>query len=157
MKRLIFYILITALVVWLPVQGADVGKLRPVQLVEIRREGELVVIRTDTGDRGQGRSAAEALEQLHRTTPATVYLDTAEFLLVHPAAREDATYPAELLKEGVQVFESSGVTDLKAAAEYLSVHSHGISLTAWKQGALPPVLQENEGRFSLLKNIEKTA
>lgn len=152
MKRLIFYILITALVLWLPVQGSDVGKLRPVQLVAIWREEKQVVIATDTGDRGEGASAEAALQQLHETTPATVYLDTAEFLLISEAALDDARYLAGFLKEDVQVYQNEGVKDLKAAAEYLSVHSKGTELRAWKQGASLPVIREEEGRFILLKN-----
>ena len=156
MKRLVFYILITALVIWLPVQSADVGKLRPVQLVAIRRQGQQVVICTDTGDRGEGVSAEAALAQLHNSTPAIVYLDTAEFFLIEESAKEDARYLAQLLKQDVQVYESRGVQDLELAARYLTVHGGGTPLGLWQQGAAPEILEEEGGRIFLSKKEEKT-
>lgn len=157
MKRLIFYVLITALVLWIPVQSSDVGKLRPVQVVVIRKQAQQVVILTDTADKGQGNSCALAMQDLHNSTPAAVYLDTAEFLLIGEGAQEDAQYLRGLLKKDVQVYLEENVQDLSLAAQYLSVHGGGTPFSLWEKGAALPVLREEAGRMNLSKNMEKTA
>ena len=149
--------MITALVLWMPVQSSDVGKLRPVQVVVIRKQAQQVVILTDTADRGQGSSCALAMQDLHNSTPAVVYLDTAEFLLIGEGAQEDAKYLCGLLKKDVQVYLEENVQDLSLAAQYLAVHGGGTPLSLWEQGAVLPVLREEEGRMNLSKNMEKSA
>ena len=49
MKRIVVYILSLAAAMMVPLEGTDVGKLHPVELVQIYKEGDLVVIVTDTG------------------------------------------------------------------------------------------------------------
>ena len=50
MKRVVIYILALAAALLVPLRGTDVGKLQPVGLVQLYKEGETVVIVTDTGD-----------------------------------------------------------------------------------------------------------
>ena len=76
MKRRFAYavLLLTALAV--PVEGTDIGKLRPVELVMVQMQNHQVVLRTDTGDIGQGGTAEEAYQNLKDTTSGVDYMDT---------------------------------------------------------------------------------
>ena len=65
-----------------PLERLDVAKLLPIQAVAVYTEGDSVVLETDTENKGKGASIADALQDLKENTPAVVYLDTAEFLMV---------------------------------------------------------------------------
>ena len=60
----------------------DIGKLQPVALLQLSREARTLVIETDTGDMGQGETLEEAFEDLKQSTPAAIFLETADYLLV---------------------------------------------------------------------------
>ena len=57
MKRIVCYTLILAALCVVPVKRSDVGKLRPIQTVQVSRKGDLVTLRTDTKDMGSGSTA----------------------------------------------------------------------------------------------------
>ena len=52
MKRVILYIGILALVVAAPVKPMNVGNLRPVQIIAVRKMNKWVTVETDTEDKG---------------------------------------------------------------------------------------------------------
>ncbi len=122
MKRRFAYavLLLTALAV--PVEGTDIGKLRPVELVMVQMQNHQVVLRTDTGDIGQGGTAEEAYQNLRDTTSGVVYLDTADYLLISPGAWEEAAKLKAYLDGTVKVCEAENRVEPELAAEYLGAH-----------------------------------
>ena len=54
MKRIIVYCVILAVLCVLPVEKQDVADLEPVQAVWLSKEENIVILETDTQDKGNG-------------------------------------------------------------------------------------------------------
>ena len=156
MKRLLIYAIILALVWALPTERADVAKLRPVEVIAIYKTGDVVILTTDTDDRGIGASAMEALENMRSTSPAIIYLDTAEYLLVEDKAKKEIEQLRKELKSSVRLCNVTGTVDLKAAANYLPVHGQLPELRNWNTDEMLPVLYTENERLKISENSEKT-
>ena len=128
MKRIVVYILSLAAAMMVPLEGTDVGKLQPVELVQIYKEGDFVVIVTDTGDSGQGHGVEAAFEDLEETTAGIIFLDTADYLLVSASAIGEVPALQNYLKSGVRVCKAEKGIDLVQAAEFLKVHPPRVKL-----------------------------
>lgn len=128
MKRILIYGILMAVSLLIPRQRSDVGTLRPVEVVQVYREHGAFVIATDTNDMGKGRTIQSAFRELKETTPGTIYLDTADFLLVEEGEKEVLPELKEVLKSSVKVCLSERKVDLKDAAAYLAVHSPKFTL-----------------------------
>ena len=76
MKKIIVYLLLLAAVLLLPVQGTDVGKLLPVEVLQIYKEEDSVVLTTDVGASGVGATVDAAIENLKATAAGIIFLDT---------------------------------------------------------------------------------
>lgn len=152
MKRIMIYIAALALLTLAPVKGADIGKLRPVEVVMVCKQEDTLVLSTDTGDVGQGTDALTALENLKATTPGTIYLDTAEYLLLAEGAEDAAQQLKSSLKKSVRVCMADSTVDLKAAAKFLSVHGDLPQLKIWKTGDKLPRLRAVGKRLLLTEN-----
>ena len=150
MKRILLYALILALVQIAPVKRTDIAKLRPVEVIALYNTGNGVRIATDTGDFGVGEDALTALDHLRRTSPAVIYLDTAEYLLVASGAEEALESLRDVLKPSVKLCRILQQIDLQAAAEYLDVHGDLPSLRCWEAGQKLPALTDLKGRFCIL-------
>ena len=157
MRRILCYATILGLVLALPVEKADVGKLRPVEVVSIYKEGKLYVMQTDTGDQGVGTTAQQALESLKATSSGIIYLDTAEFLLLGEGTEETAEELRQHLKKAVRLCMTGEPVDLAEAARFLSVHGELPSLKDWETGSELPVLSTNGDSLIFLKKVEKRA
>lgn len=150
MKRVILYVLILIAVLLVPVERTDVGKLRPVQSVAVfGRDGE-VVIETDTGDRGSGENALAALDDLKRTTPAVIYLDTAEYLLVGEGMEGAVEHLRAHLKGTVELYHYVGEPKLEDVTKYLEIHGSAPTLKQWRKGQKLPVLDCREKRIKIM-------
>ena len=147
MKRIIFYMLILAAVLILPTAGMDVGKLQPVQTIAVYREGEAWVIETDTDDIGKGNSVEAAFENLIETTPAVIYLDTADYLILRDNAAEVINELRGRLKDSVALYLYKGEPDLKQVSQYLTVHGVKVKLKQWKTDMELPILDCTTERF----------
>lgn len=135
---------------WLiPTERTDVAQLRPVEVIAIYKTGNAVMLVTDTEDVGIGSSAAEALENMRSTSPAVIYLDTAEFLLVETAAEDEVDTLRRELKSSVRICGVVGEADLKSAAQYLPVHDNLPALQSWRAGDLLPVLHTENDRLKI--------
>ena len=121
MKR-ILYAAILAIALLIPEQGTDIGELRPVGLIQIYKEGTQIWIVTDTGDSGWGESVDAALQNLKETTPGTIYLDTADYLLVSKTAIEESKTLGQYLNASTKVCLAERDVEPVEAAEYLKVH-----------------------------------
>ena len=152
MKRIVIYIATLGLLTLAPVQDADIGNLRPVEVVMVCQQDDTVALSTDTGDVGQGTDVPAALEELKATTPGTIYLDTAKYLLVAEGAETAAQQLKSVLKRSCRVCMADREVNLETAAKYLSVHGDLPRLKEWEMGEELPCLRVEEKRLLLVKN-----
>lgn len=137
--------LILGAVLLVPVERVDVAQLRPIEVISIYKEDGTVILETDTEDIGRGVDALAALEDMKQTSPAVIYLDTAEYLLISQDAAEEAEQLRESLKESVQICVAQQKVNLQQAAKYLPVHGELPELRHWKPGQILPIIWlENE-------------
>ena len=149
MKRIGIYIVIMAILLLVPIKGADMGKLRPIEVVFVYRSGEQIVLETDMGDRGVGATGADALQNLKDTTPGIIYLDTAEYLLMTADAQEAVEQLRQDLHKSVRVCTAELGVDLELAAQFLPVHGDLPQLKGWQIGADLPYLTSVGKRLKL--------
>lgn len=133
-----------------PFRGTDIGKLRPAQWVFLSRREDTVLLETDTGDRGEGVDVLSALENLRRSAPGELFLETADFALVSREALRDLPQLRNVLRSGVEVCLAEGEPDENTAA-YLQTHKPGLTLRGYFSGEGElPVLAAEEGRWMLV-------
>lgn len=157
MKRILIYALILALLLLVPVRRADVGQLRPVEVVVLYKEEGTVYLETDTLDLGVGENALEALADMKAASAGVIYLDTAEYLLVSEEALEETEALRGVLKKTVKLCQIDGRADLQTTAQYLSVHGGLPTLAQWEKGSKLPVLSCENGRLKIIEKSEKFA
>ena len=150
MKKLVLYFLLLGAALLLPTEGTDVGKLLPVEVVQLNMEGDRVVIATDVGATGSGLTIYEAVENMNDTTGSVVFLDTADFLLIAATARTEAVALKEYLKGNVRVCGVDAGIELKNAAKFLAVHKPKLRLRDY-QGVWPTETLAAEGIKMMLK------
>lgn len=129
--RWILYITILLMLYVAPLERLDVAKLLPIQAVAVYTEGDSVVLETDTENKGKGASIADALQDLKENTPAVVYLDTAEFLMVSETAVSEMEEIKNYLKPSVKVCVCDAAGKVKDTAKYLDVHRKLPKLKDW--------------------------
>lgn len=129
--RKILSIVILMLSLAAPVKRLDVAKLQPVETVAIYYSGNAVVLETDTGDVGQGSTAAKALQDLKESACSVIYLDTAEYLLIGQNAQNAAAELRPFLKDSVKVGSYHG-GDIKKETAYWEIHGDLPKLKTWK-------------------------
>ena len=131
MRRVVYVLLLVGLL-FVPLNRVDVAKLLPIQAVAVYMDGDRVVLETDTEHVDTGNTAEQALESLKKNTPAVVYLDTAEYLLVSADAVSQVDSLRSHLKSSVRVCVCDAKGKVKDTAEYLSVHQKLPKLKEWK-------------------------
>ena len=149
MRKIILYCMLLGAALLLPIQGNDVGKLLPVELVQLYREGDTFVITTDAGAEGTGRTIREAIGNMKETTPGIVFLDTADFLLIRDINNEETELLKEYLKGSVRFCSQEGEIDPKEACALLRVHKPKLRLKDRTPGTEAEVLKEENGRMML--------
>lgn len=152
MKRIVIYALLMVTALVLPIQGVDVGKLLPVELVQIYKEEDTVVITTDVGAAGTGLTVKSAVENLKATTSGIIFLDTADYLLIDETAQEEALELAKYLKPFVRVCDAAIDVDLRDAAMFLGVHKPKARLKDQQGQYKTEILTIENGRMILKEN-----
>ena len=147
MKRVIYGILIAGAMA-IPTRPLELGKLKPVEVVRIDKRGEQILIETDLGDSGSGKTVAEAILDLKERTPGTVYLDTAEYALI-PKDETILTQIAPYLQEKVRICHWEGEMEIERVAEYLDVHRPNVKLKDYQTGSLLQTLEWKKDSFYL--------
>lgn len=120
--RKLLYAVILALTCFAPVEYLNVAELLPVEAVAVYTDGIYVVLETDTQNIGRGGTVEQALADLKEKTPAVIYLDTAEYLLVSEDAVSTLEDLSKFLKQTVKVSHYDARGRVKEASEYLRVH-----------------------------------
>ena len=110
-----------------PHPARDVAKLEPVQVVYIRIDGAEYSVETDTGAKGTGANLTEAAADMKANATGEIFLDTAEFLLLHPAVPITEEFHT-LLRPTCKVTFTTAAPDLQAASAYLTIHSPPVTL-----------------------------
>lgn len=152
MKRILIYALVLSAALLVPLRGTDVGKLQPVGLIQLYKEGETVVIVTDSGDSGTGSSVQAAFEDLEQTTSGVIFLDTADYLLLSRDAVSGARELEAYLKPSIRVCFAQKNIDPQQAAAYLAVHSPAVKLKDRSDLHDAPELAQENGRLELKYN-----
>ena len=121
MKRILLYVG-ALLLLFQGGRGRDIGSLRPVELVQLTERNGVLILETDTGDRGWGLTVEEAVAKLKQTTPGWIYLDTASFLLIEEGVEQYLPAIQPYLKRETMMAYAAESVDLTWAAEYLRIH-----------------------------------
>lgn len=147
MKKILCYFIILGLAAAIPQKRLDVGKLLPVELIYIDEKDAEIIIRTDTGDTGEGATLDKAFNNLEETAKGVIYLDTAIYLLVSEDGLPHMKELWKYVKKEIKVCRCNSEVDLKEAATYLSVHDPKITLKMTLSGKtkLPELKVEKSG------------
>lgn len=149
MKRIVIYIALLTASLLLPMRGTDIGKLRPVGLIQLYKEDGTVFLVTDTGDSGQGKTVDEAFENLEESTSGVIFLDTADYLLLSRTATNEVKGLAQYLKPSVRVCMAEKEIDPVQAAEYLAVHHPSLKMKNYGDLRNLQTLTRENGRLIL--------
>lgn len=149
MKKTVLYGALLAAALMIPTEAAELGKMKPVETVCVRLEADTITIETDTEDIGRGATVLEALENLKDTTAGTIYLDTAEYLLVMGGAEQQLPELSKYLKMSVRICKAEGDIPVKDTAAFLSAHRPAVKLKQWQKGIKLQVLKAENGRLKL--------
>lgn len=140
MKRIIFYCILLAVALAIPIKKIDISDLEPIQVVKMDRQNGNIILQTDTGDQGIGENVQQALENLKQNSAGIIYLDTAEFLTVTENALEYVGSMKAYLKEKVRLCQWDGEGELTAVGKYMQAHKTGVRLKQWQTGIDLPQL-----------------
>ena len=157
MKRTVLYIGILVGLLLAPVEQMEVGKLIPVEVVSVYRQGENYVIETDTQNKGIGQTPQAALQNLKDTASGTIYLDTAKYLLLTQDAQNAVEVLRERLKHATQLSEIERPLPMQEVAKFLDSHGKLPRLKQWKEGTELPLLSAFEDSYIFLKKVENSA
>lgn len=134
--------------------GVDVGKLQPVQVVSVRRDGERYLVATDTGETGRGNDIGDAIAAMKRSASGEIFLDTADYFLLDKDCMEILKAACDILRPGTEVCLIDGNPDLEAAGQFLSVHEPNRTLAQCAaERSQIPILKIREGRMELIGQI----
>lgn len=111
-----------------PHPARDVSKLEPIQTLYVYRNGAELAVETDTGAKGTGKNLTEAAAAMKANASAELFLDTAEFLLLHPAVPITEEFHT-LLRPTCKVTITTTAPDLQTVSAYLSVHTPPMTLS----------------------------
>lgn len=132
--------------------GVNIAKLEPAQVISAESKAGGVLLRTDVGHFGWGKDLAAAIGDMEASASGLVFLDTAEYLLVCPGAEKWVPELSKILRSSCRICLADDETDLRMAAEYLSAHPPGYTLSDWRKGNTElPVLYYLEERMYLAK------
>lgn len=131
--RKILYVALLIPLFFVPLNRVNVADLLPIETVAIYRDGNQVALETDTEHKGVGENTEKALASLKENTPAVVYLDTAQYLLVAPDAVEEVESLRPHLKTTVKVCVCEAAGKVKDVAKYLEIHRDLPTLKTWKK------------------------
>ena len=156
MKRMSYGALVAAALL-IPTTPQELGKLKPVEVVKLNKEEGMIRIETDTGYSGLGETVELALRELKETTPGTIYLDTAEYVLL-PKQGEELTHQlSPHLNPSVRICTWEGNIHLNEASGYLNAHKPRNEMKHYKAGMPLQILSSENGVLKLKeKSVEKS-
>ena len=147
MKTYIAVAAIVALLSVTPFRTTDISKLAPVEVVWLAEENGQILLMTDTEDVGRGADVMEALSDMRATSTGTIFLDTADYLIVEVGAEKFLDQVADILRPSCMLCQANQMPDLGEAADFFSVHKWDVTLRQWQNEriALPVFIEEERG------------
>ena len=130
-----------------PFRGTDISKLAPVEVVWLAEEDGQVLLVTDTGDWGRGKDVREALSDMKAAAKGTIFLDTADYLIVQKDAEVFLDQIAEILRPSCMLCYAMRMPDLKAAGAFFDAHEPSVTLRQWRNEQTELPLLKEEGRL----------
>lgn len=141
----------------LPFQANDVASLLPVQALTVELENGQVVLNGGEAV-GRGENLDDALQNMEAVAEGTVFLQTAEQVILSPRAR--VLLPQlcrwEALRPAAQIMlASEELPNPQKAADYLQAHDGGVTLQRVRAAMLRgerialPLLHVTEGGLRL--------
>lgn len=155
MKRWLWYAAALALILAVSAEsyrGNDVGELRPVQTVRILVRDGVKVIETDSGELGEGETLQDAFADMEATSPARIFLDTAEYLLITPDCKDLLPELMDYLRPSCCLCLIEGEADLEQVGRFLQIHVPDLTLMDFRAGMDEiPLLRTVNGRMELVR------
>lgn len=131
-------------------RGTDVAKMEPVELVWLMPARGGIVIQTDTGSDGWGKSVIEAVEDLKQTATGEIFLETAEYVLLSSLDEEILPELMALFRPSCKVLTVYGEAKAEDMALFLRSHQNDVTLLDWQtETKAPPVLVAKGERMYL--------
>lgn len=154
MRRWLWYAAALALILAVSSEsyaGSDVGDLQPVQTVCVSKRSGMVVIETDTGERGAAPTVCDAFENMKDTAPSRLFLDTAEYLLISPECEGLLPELVRYLRPSCCVCLAGGEVDLPQVGQFLKIHRPERTLMEYRAGIRDiPIIKVYDGRMELV-------
>lgn len=149
MKKIIYLviaIIIAAGIDQLPFHGTDVEELHPVEVLYIEKKDEQYEISTDTSVVGKGITIGQAVADLHSTTPGSIFLETANYLLLSPGVDVLPEAYWEFLRPACLIYICDEKPELGTIAKFLATHLSKVTLLDWRNGEenIPRLMLEGE-------------
>lgn len=130
----------------------DIGQLQPAELLYLYKENGMVCIRTDTGDSGVGVDVPTAVENLQETALGTIFLNTADYLVLAENAVVLLMDIQEFVRPSTEVCWTRVEIDTQNAAKYLCVHSPGVTVQMTRAGTVTiPQLLGTKERYNIVR------
>ena len=147
MKRGILW-MIAAVLLASSGMGVQLEHLRPVEVLYLYEDAGQLALCTDTGELGRGPDLQQAVENLKTTTPGTLFLDTADQLIVTEETIWDMDAMWAFLRPATEVCVAADPIDPGTVAPYLAAHSPGVTMLDVKtQEKSIPILRMTEERY----------
>lgn len=145
-----WWLLVLLLVLLGKNQQQDVARLKPVETLWVTEAEGIVLLWTDTGAQGVGRSLSEAVDNLHESSEGVLFLDTAEYVLLGPKCEDMCEALMDYLRPSCVVCLAVGETKMEAAGRFLRTHRPEMTLIRYLTGGgtLQKLVTE-EGRMTL--------
>ena len=152
MKRWLLYLIIIVAISLLgisPFQRTDIAQLAPVEVVWLSWEKGRLCLQTDTQDVGYGEDVQSALENMKQTTAGTIFLETADYLIIEQGQEQflEQVYP--VLRPSCMVCVAERMPKMDTVVKFLRNHEPKTTLRQLRNGeGTVKHLIEMEGRFS---------
>ena len=152
MKRWLLYLIIIGIISFLgisPFQKTDIAQLAPVEVVWLSYEKGVLCLKTDTEDIGYGKDVQSALENMKQTASGTIFLETADYLIVEKGQARFLEQMHSVLRPSCMVCSATQMPELDEVAKFLQAHEPEATLRQLRNGeGKVKQLLEWEGRFS---------
>ena len=142
MKGVFYAVILTALF-FVPLKRVDVRELEPVLGLAIYRDDSELVLETDGGAVGRGKSTEEAFLDLKESIDKNIYLDTVRYLFVGEGVQDHEINALPEVKRNVRVLLWDAKGYVGECVQYVSVHGK------------MPMIRDNIARKNKTKKTEK--
>lgn len=114
--------------------GMDVGMLKPVQIVVVKKAGTNILVQTDTEDQGIGKDLSGAVENMKASASAEIFLETADHLLVEPECVVVLDDAMRLLRPACTLCLLEGEPNMETLGDFLKLHAPQVTLMEYRAG-----------------------